>query len=92
LADQIALAAQEFDLLLFAKAHFAQPVCYFRRRGQLFNSHRNARIDPAQRAQKRLGTLTLPVAQMRLRRFHARQSKTLETLLQGRFGKCQKCI
>ena len=54
LANQIGVPAQELDLLLFAKTHFAQAMCNFRCRGELFDPNGHARIDAAQWAEERL--------------------------------------
>ena len=42
LADEIGIAAEQLDALLFAKAKFAQAFAHLRRRGQLFDADRNA--------------------------------------------------
>ena len=34
---------------------------------KLLDAHRHARVDTAQRAQKRLGTMSIPIARLRLR-------------------------
>lgn len=47
LADEIGLTAEEFDLLFFAKAHFAQAMGDFRSGRKLLDAHRDARLDLA---------------------------------------------
>ena len=48
LADEIGLAGQQLDNLIFAQPQFPQAVLDFRRRAKLLDAHRDARLDPAQ--------------------------------------------
>jgi hypothetical protein len=50
LADEIGLAGEEPDNLVFAKAEFAQAVLEFRSGAKLFDAHGHARFDTGQRA------------------------------------------
>jgi hypothetical protein len=61
LANDVGLAAEEFDFLFFAEAHFAEAMGDFRGGGKLLDAHGDASIDAAERAQERLGAVGLPV-------------------------------
>ena len=47
LANEIRLAGQEADDLVFAEAEFSQAVLYFRDRTKLLNAHGDAGLDTA---------------------------------------------
>ena len=59
LADVIALAADQTDALLFAKAHFPQADRDFRRGGKVLDAHGHAGAHVAQWTQKRLRTMLI---------------------------------
>jgi hypothetical protein len=50
LANDVGVAADELDLLIFAEAHFAEAMGDFRRGGQLFDANRHTSLDLIQRA------------------------------------------
>ena len=49
LANEVGLAGQQFDDVIFAETQFAQPVLDFRRGAKLFDSHSDSGFDPVQR-------------------------------------------
>lgn len=57
LADEVGLAAEQGDFLLFAKAHLAQPVHHFLRGAKLFDTYTGAGPHLVERAKLRLGTI-----------------------------------
>jgi len=54
LTDDVCVAANQFDLLLFAKTKFTEPMRNLRWRGKLFDPHGGAGHDAAQWAEERL--------------------------------------
>jgi hypothetical protein len=61
LAYNAGLAAEEFDFLFFAEAHFAQAMGHLGRGGKLLDAHVNPGPHGAERTQERLGTHFLSI-------------------------------
>jgi len=57
LADDAGMTAEQFDLAIFAQAHFPEAGADFRRGGELFDANDAAGLDPAERANERAGAL-----------------------------------
>ena len=70
MADDVGLAAQQFDPLLLAQAEFAQAVAHFRRGGQFLDANGSAGGDVAQRTDCGPGTPPFNNPTLRLVVFH----------------------
>ena len=78
-ADDIALVAQQFDLLLLAKAHFPEPSRHLRRGGKLLDANHSARPHPVERAERGLVALAL-LSRLRMNSFcHWGEARLIET-------------
>ncbi|MDI9372024.1 MAG: hypothetical protein QM840_03270, partial [Verrucomicrobiota bacterium] len=58
--DEIGLAGQQLDDSVFAQAQFAQAVLQFGRTAQLFDAHRDAGLNLAQRTNLAAALLLAP--------------------------------
>lgn len=70
LADDVGLAAEQFDFLLLTQAHFTQAGDDFRRGGQLLDADDRAGLDLAQGANGWPGALAFKDFEWRLRFLH----------------------
>jgi len=59
LANEVRLAGQKADDLIFAEAEFSQATLYFRHRTKLFNAHGDAGLNPAKGANLASGLFPL---------------------------------
>jgi hypothetical protein len=68
LANEIAVAADEFDRLLLAKSHFTEAKADILGTGEALDANDRAGLDAAERANERLGALAV-AGDVRLHRF-----------------------
>ena len=82
-ADEIGLAADEFDFLLFAQTEFAKSVCEFRVGAQALDGNDRASLASAQRTNRIAGTLAVNMDVCVKRFAQCSQARRSATWLQG---------